>query len=169
MCERIPLHHLRCAYHGGGVGVIPFTCVLPALPQVPTPSSAILATSAALPARRAAPVRTESLCGAVRCGTSKQKATLPLPHTYAYCHSLSLAHTNTGSQKLPSAGRNDVALLYRPSVSPSPAYNAPGQVGSKRGAPCRGKCQVLLLAAAAKNGVIVSEPCAVMAALFAAN
>lgn len=90
MCERIPLHHLRCTCHDGGVSVIPFTCVLPALPQVPTPSSAILATSATLPARRVAPVRMESLYGVVRykqmCPATANKK--PLSHFHTPTHTV---------------------------------------------------------------------------------
>lgn len=90
MRERIPLHHLRCTYQGGGVGVIPFTCVLPPLPQVPTPPSAILATSATLPARWAAPVSMESLYGAVRykqmCPATANKK--PLSHFHTPTHTV---------------------------------------------------------------------------------
>lgn len=129
--ERIPLHHLRCTYHGGGVGCHSIYVCTTGTPTGSHTFIAILATSATLPARRAPPVRMESLYGALQheqmCPATANKKPLSHFHTPTHTvHSLSLAHTNTGSQKLPSARRNDVALLYRPSVSPSPFYNVPG-------------------------------------------
>ena len=110
MCECVALHHLSFTHHNGGVCVSAFACVLTALSLVPTPPFTTSVTSATFPVKWKAPKSLKGLYNERKYGPSSQTNASPrLAHTYARCHSLCLAYTNTSLLKLPSARLNDVA------------------------------------------------------------
>lgn len=137
--------------HDGGVSVSAFTCVLTVLPQVSTPPFANQVTSTTLLVRWIASMWIKSPRSGSKCGMLLQtKASSSVPHTYTHCHSLCLAYTSTGSLKLPSIWRNDVACYIDTAWCHFP-FVFQGKVRSKTVAPHWGKCQFLLLVTAVKQ------------------